>query len=140
MSVPLSALFCLGFWAVLGTASGIKIRDEWETPNLANRASSRINLDAALSPKMDLGVRAGFTQELIRLPQNDNNITGLYGNSLLVIQMFPGVMLAILLLSLSVWGALLGFIGLIIALPLTTLIIAYWQRYVTKEHEKSVEC
>lgn len=43
---------------------------------------------------------------------------------------------AILLLSLSVWGSLLGFIGLIIALPLTTLIIAYWQRYVTKEHEE----
>ena len=42
---------------------------------------------------------------------------------------------AILLLSLSVWGALLGFIGLIIALPLTTLIIAYWKRYVTKEDE-----
>ena len=41
---------------------------------------------------------------------------------------------AILLLSLSVWGSLLGFIGLIIALPLTTLIIAYWQRYVTKEN------
>lgn len=40
---------------------------------------------------------------------------------------------AILLLSLSVWGSVLGFIGLIIALPLTTLIIAYWQRYVTKE-------
>ena len=43
---------------------------------------------------------------------------------------------AILLLSLSVWGSLFGFIGLIIALPLTTLIMAYWQRYVTKEHEK----
>ena len=42
---------------------------------------------------------------------------------------------AILLLSLSVWGAVLGFIGLIIALPLTTLIMAYWQRYVTKEDE-----
>ena len=40
---------------------------------------------------------------------------------------------AIILLSLSVWGSLLGFIGVIIALPLTTLIIAYWQRYVTKE-------
>ena len=40
---------------------------------------------------------------------------------------------AVILLSLSVWGALLGFIGLIIALPLTTLIIAYYQRYVTKE-------
>ena len=46
---------------------------------------------------------------------------------------------AILLLSLSVWGALLGFIGLIIALPLTTLIIAYWQRYVTKEPDKKKE-
>lgn len=43
---------------------------------------------------------------------------------------------AILLLSLSVWGALLGFIGLIIALPLTTLIIAYWKRYVTHEPEE----
>lgn len=42
---------------------------------------------------------------------------------------------AILLLALSVWGALLGFIGLIIALPLTTLIIAYWKRYVTKEED-----
>ena len=43
---------------------------------------------------------------------------------------------AILLLSLSVWGALLGFIGLIIALPLTTLLIAYYQRYITREHEE----
>lgn len=43
---------------------------------------------------------------------------------------------AILLLSLSVWGALLGFIGLIIALPLTTLLIAYYQRYVTREQEE----
>lgn len=42
---------------------------------------------------------------------------------------------AILLLSLSVWGAILGFIGLIIALPLTTLIIAYWKRYVTREEQ-----
>ena len=40
---------------------------------------------------------------------------------------------AILLLSLSIWGALLGFLGLIVALPLTTLLIAYWQRCVTRE-------
>ena len=40
---------------------------------------------------------------------------------------------AVLLLSLSVWGSILGFIGLIVALPLTTLIIAYWGRYVTRE-------
>ena len=42
---------------------------------------------------------------------------------------------AVLLLSLSVWGSLLGFIGLIIALPLTTIIIAYYKRYVTFEGE-----
>ena len=40
---------------------------------------------------------------------------------------------AILLLSLSVWGTLLGFAGFIIALPLTTLLIAYYKRYVTRE-------
>lgn len=38
---------------------------------------------------------------------------------------------AVLLLSLSIWGALLGFIGLIIALPATTIIIAYWRKYVS---------
>lgn len=37
---------------------------------------------------------------------------------------------AIILLSLSVWGSLLGIIGMIIALPLTTLCIAYYQQYV----------
>ena len=46
---------------------------------------------------------------------------------------------AVLLLSLSIWGALLGFIGLIIALPATTIIIAYWKKYVTKESEESAE-
>ena len=44
---------------------------------------------------------------------------------------------AVILLSLSVWGALLGFIGLIIALPLTTLLISYYKRYVLKEDGKT---
>lgn len=43
---------------------------------------------------------------------------------------------AILLLSLSVWGTLLGFIGLIVALPLTTLLMAYYKRYVTHEDDE----
>jgi len=43
---------------------------------------------------------------------------------------------AVLLLSLSIWGSLLGFIGLIIALPLTTILMTYYQRYVTRENEK----
>ena len=50
-----------------------------------------------------------------------------------IMGMALGLNPGILLLSLSVWGALLGFIGLIVALPLTTLLIAYWQRYVTRE-------
>lgn len=33
---------------------------------------------------------------------------------------------AVILLSLSVWGSLLGLIGLIIALPLTTLLLSYY--------------
>lgn len=37
---------------------------------------------------------------------------------------------AIILLSLSVWGTLLGFLGLIIALPLTTLLLAYYDEYL----------
>lgn len=37
---------------------------------------------------------------------------------------------ALILLALSVWGSLLGFIGMIIALPLTTLIISYYKRYI----------
>lgn len=37
---------------------------------------------------------------------------------------------AIILLALSVWGTLLGIIGMIIALPLTTLLLAYYQEYI----------
>jgi len=44
---------------------------------------------------------------------------------------------AVILLSLSVWGSLMGMIGLIIALPLTTLIISYYKRFVL--NEKKVE-
>lgn len=44
-----------------------------------------------------------------------------------------GLSPAIILLSLSVWGYMLGIIGLIIALPVTTLIIAYYKRYVVGE-------
>ncbi len=38
---------------------------------------------------------------------------------------------AVILLSLSVWGSLLGVLGMIIALPATTLILAYYERYVS---------
>ncbi len=41
-----------------------------------------------------------------------------------------GLKPAIILLSLSVFGALFGVVGMIIALPCTTLIISYYKRYV----------
>ena len=37
---------------------------------------------------------------------------------------------AIILLSLSIWGSLMGMLGMIIALPLTTLMLSYYQRYI----------
>jgi len=48
---------------------------------------------------------------------------------------------AVILLSLSVWGSLMGIIGFIIALPLTTLLLSYYRRFVLKEveHEEETE-
>jgi predicted PurR-regulated permease PerM len=42
---------------------------------------------------------------------------------------------ALILLSLSVWGLLLGFLGLIIAIPLTSLLMSYYDRVIIKEKE-----
>ncbi len=40
---------------------------------------------------------------------------------------------AVIMLSLSIWGSLMGMVGLIIALPVTTLIISYYKRFVLKD-------
>ncbi len=46
---------------------------------------------------------------------------------------------AIILLSLSVWGALMGIVGMIIALPCTTIMLSYYKRYIKKrEGEESI--
>ena len=46
---------------------------------------------------------------------------------------------ALIFLSLSIWGTLLGMIGLIIAIPLTTLLMAYYDEYIIKPHERKRE-
>lgn len=46
---------------------------------------------------------------------------------------------AIILLSLSIWGTLLGFIGLIIALPLTTLCLSYYKRFILMDEGVQIE-
>lgn len=66
-------------------------------------------------------------QDGFLVPKIMGNVTGLNG--------------AVILLSLSVWGVLLGFVGLIIALPLTTLLISYYKRYVIgndADNDKSI--
>jgi predicted PurR-regulated permease PerM len=46
-----------------------------------------------------------------------------------------GLNSAIILLSLSIWWSLLGIMGMIIALPMTTLLITYYQRYIIKNQK-----
>lgn len=55
-------------------------------------------------------------QDMILVPKIMGDVTG----------MGP----AWILLSLSIWGSLLGVVGMIIALPLTTLLISYYKRFV----------
>ncbi len=58
-------------------------------------------------------------QDLVLVPKIMGKVTGLNP--------------AIILLSLSIWGYLMGILGMIIALPLTTLVISYYRRWVLKE-------
>ena len=51
-----------------------------------------------------------------------------------------GLSPAMILLSLSIWGKLLGFLGLLLALPMTFLVMAYYKRFLalSKTHEPGV--
>jgi predicted PurR-regulated permease PerM len=42
---------------------------------------------------------------------------------------------AIILLSLSLWGKMLGMLGLLIALPMTYLILSYYRRLIAKSQK-----
>ncbi len=70
-------------------------------------------------------------------------VMGLTGLVFLVVQIIQDAILvprilgkamglspAVMLLSLSVWGKLLGMLGLLIALPMTCLVLAYYRRLV----------
>lgn len=37
---------------------------------------------------------------------------------------------AVILLSLSIWGSLMGLVGMIIAIPMTTLLLSYYQEFI----------
>ena len=50
-----------------------------------------------------------------------------------------GLSPAMILLSISVWGKLLGFLGLVIALPMTCLALAYYRRIVAGAGQSTPE-
>ena len=71
-------------------------------------------------------------------------VLGLTGSVFIIVQVIQDTILvprimgkvtglnpAMILLSLSVWGKLLGIFGLIIALPITFLLLVYYRRYLT---------
>ncbi len=47
-----------------------------------------------------------------------------------------GLRPVVILLALSVWGSVLGLIGLLLALPLTTLLLSYYSRFILGEPEE----
>lgn len=55
-------------------------------------------------------------QDMILVPKIMGRVTGLNP--------------AVILLSLSIWGMLLGVIGMIIALPFTSILLSYYKRFV----------
>ncbi|MBR5842523.1 MAG: AI-2E family transporter [Bacteroidaceae bacterium] len=61
-------------------------------------------------------------QETILIPRIMNKAIGLHP--------------AVILLSLSIWGSLLGLVGMIIALPATSLILSYYRRFLRKQAEE----
>ncbi|MDP3429984.1 MAG: AI-2E family transporter, partial [Desulfomicrobium sp.] len=78
-------------------------------------------------------------------------VMGLTGLVFLVVQIIQDAVLvprilgkamglspAVMLLSLSVWGKLLGLLGLLIALPMTCLVLAYYRRLVLAPTEPSL--
>jgi TonB-linked SusC/RagA family outer membrane protein len=53
------------------------VRQEWLRPNALEKQNFRANLTSAVSPNFDLQTSAGFVHMNQRLPQTDNNTTGL---------------------------------------------------------------
>jgi TonB-linked SusC/RagA family outer membrane protein len=56
---------------------GITVLDEWERPNRMARTSARVNLNAQIARTIDVSLNSNYIKLEQRLPQNDNNTTGL---------------------------------------------------------------
>jgi TonB-linked SusC/RagA family outer membrane protein len=65
---------------LLSTKGLTELRDDQEHPNALTRTNLRANVTAHLSQKVDLSFSSGFVSSNQRLPQTDNNTTGLLSN------------------------------------------------------------
>ncbi len=69
-------------WGRVVTARQIsEVPYEQYRPNALRRASVRANLQATLNPNLDVAVSTGYISSSQRLPQTDNNTTGLLSNA-----------------------------------------------------------
>jgi TonB-dependent SusC/RagA subfamily outer membrane receptor len=59
----------------------VAVRSEWQSPEALRRTSVRANLNATLSPKLDISVNSSFLKSNQRLPQVDNNVNSFYYNA-----------------------------------------------------------
>ena len=64
-------------------------------------------------------------QETILIPRIMNKAIGLHP--------------AVILLSLSIWGSLLGLVGMIIALPATSLILSYYRQFLRRQEAREAD-
>jgi TonB-dependent SusC/RagA subfamily outer membrane receptor len=55
-----------------------RVRDEWRNPSALQKGSFRANLNAALSPKVDLNISSGFMKSDTRIPPESDLIIALY--------------------------------------------------------------
>ena len=97
-----------------------------------------------------VGIVPAIILALLRATETGDNFWLLMGGVLLVyivVQIIQDVLVtphvmgkimglspAIILLALSVGGYLLGILGLILALPVTTLLLLYYKQYFVEEH------
>jgi len=130
-----AALFALGFWIIglpMGIVLGIFVGLLNMVPYLQNIGIIPAAF-LALLQSLQTGqsfwllllfvliifIVVGLIEQAVLTPRIMGKATGLHP--------------AFILLALSVWGSILGLLGLIIAMPMTTVLLSYYRRFLLPE-------
>jgi len=130
-----AALFALGFWIIglpLGIVLGLFVGMLNMVPYLQNvgivpaaflalmqSLQSGQSFWLLLLLVLIIFIVVGLIEQAILTPRIMGKATGLHP--------------AFILLALSIWGGLLGLLGLILAMPLTTVLVSYYRRFLLPE-------